>query len=122
MSAYDQRMVPKHLAVTPGPALSTLRAAATRTVSIIRCVGIVAAVAQVVIWHSYYLAVPWRLAGPVLAVTWGLVAMARLLRRWPAWRFAALDSGFYVLLALCARWYVPPLLRWRPTTMPTGRS
>ena len=104
-------MGPQHLAVTPGPALSTLRAAATRTASIIRCVGIVAAVAQVVIWHSYYLAVPWRLAGPVLAVTWGIVAMARLLRRWPAWQFAAVDSGFYVLLALCARWYVPALLR-----------
>ena len=111
MAAYDQLMGPKHPAVTPGPALSTLRAAATRTASIIRCAGIVAAAAQVVIWHSYYLAAPWRLAGPVLAVAWGIMATARLLRRWPTWQFAALDSGFYVLLALCARWYVPPLLR-----------
>ena len=98
-------------AVTPGPALTTLRAAATSSASIIRCVGIVAAVAQVAIWHSYYLAVPWRLAGPVTAMTWGIVVVARLLRRWPTWQFAALDSGFYVLLALCARWYVPPVLR-----------
>ncbi len=97
--------------MSPGPALTTLRAAATRTASIIRCVGIVAALAQVLIWHSYYLAVPWRLAGPVAAVAWGLAAMARLLRRWPTWQFAALDSAFYVLLALCARWYLPPVLR-----------
>lgn len=98
--------------MVPGPALTTLRAAATRTASIIRCVGIVAALAQVLIWHSYYLAVPWRLAGPAAAVAWGLAAMARLLlRRWPAWQFAALDSGFYALLALCAQWYLPPVLR-----------
>jgi signal transduction histidine kinase len=98
-------------AITPGPALTTLRAAATRTASIIRCVGIVCTAAQVIIWHSYYLAAPWRLAGPVTAVTWGIVAVAYLLRRWPRWQFAALDSGVYVLLALCARWYVPPVLR-----------
>jgi signal transduction histidine kinase len=97
--------------MAPGPAQTTLRAAATRTASIIRCVGIIAALAQVIIWHSYYLAVPWRLAGPAVAVAWGLAAMARLLRRWPTWQFAALDSGFYVLLALCAQWYLPPVLR-----------
>jgi signal transduction histidine kinase len=94
----------------PGPALTTLRAAATRTASIIRCVGIVCTVAQVAIWHVYYLAVPWRLAGPAIAAAWGIVAMVCVLRRWPAWRFAAGDSGVYVLLALCARWYVPPVL------------
>jgi signal transduction histidine kinase len=36
------------------------------------------------------------------------VAVAYLLRRWPTWQLAALDSGVYVMLALCARWYVPP--------------
>jgi signal transduction histidine kinase len=96
--------------MTPGPALTTLRATATRTASIIRCVGIVCTVAQVAIWHSYYLFAPWRLAGPGIAAAWGIVAMAYVRRRWPTWRFAAADSGVYVMLALCARWCVPPVL------------
>ena len=93
-----------------GPAITTLRAAATRTASIIRCIGIACTALQVMIWHSYYLAVPWRLAGPVAAMAWGSAVVAYLLRRWPVWRLAALDSGFYLVLALCARWFVPPVL------------
>jgi signal transduction histidine kinase len=93
-----------------GPAITTLRAAATRTASIIRCIGVACAVLQVIIWHSYYLAVPWRLAGPVAAMVWGSAVVAYLLRRWPVWQLAALDSGFYLVLALCARWFVPPVL------------
>ena len=34
-----------------------------------------------------------------------------LLRRWPVWQLAAVDSGVYVMLALCARWCLPPLMR-----------
>jgi signal transduction histidine kinase len=97
--------------VATGPAITTLRVAATRTASIIRCVGIVSTVVQVIIWHSFYLTVPWRLAGPVVAVAWGSAAVMYLLRRWPVWPLAAVDSGVYVVLALCARWCLPPLLR-----------
>ena len=93
-----------------GPAITTLRVAATRTASIIRCVGIVCTVVQVIIWHSFYLAAPWRLAGPVVAVAWGSATVMYLLRRWPGWQLAAIDSGVYVVLALCARWCLPPVL------------
>lgn len=96
---------------TAGPAVTTLRVGATRTVAILRCVGIVCTVAQVVIWHSYYLTVPWRLAGPVSGMAWGTAAVVYVSRRWPAWRLAAADSAFYMVLALCAGWYVPAILR-----------
>jgi len=97
--------------VATGPAITTLRVAATRTASIIRCVGMVFTAVQVIIWHSFYLTAPWRLAGPVVAVAWGSAAVMYLLRRWPVWQLAAVDCGVYVVLALCARWYVPPLMR-----------
>jgi len=66
---------------------------------------------QVIIWHSFYLTAPWRLVGPVVAVAWGIAAVMYLLRRWPVWQLAAVDCGVYIVLALCARWYVPPLMR-----------
>jgi signal transduction histidine kinase len=93
-----------------GPAITTLRIAATRTVSIIRCAGIVCTAAQVIIWHSFYAAVPWRLAGPVLAMAWGMVAVGYISRHWPSVPLAVTDSMVYIALALCARWYVPPVL------------
>jgi signal transduction histidine kinase len=93
-----------------GPAIVTLRIGATRTVAIIRCVGIVCTAAQVIIWHSFYGAVPWRLAGPILAMAWGMVAVGYLLRHWPPVPLAVTDSIIYLALALCARWYVPPVL------------
>jgi signal transduction histidine kinase len=97
--------------VAAGPAITTLRAGATRTVAILRCLGVACVIAQVIIWHSYYLSVPWRLAGPAAAVAWGTGAIVYVSRRWPAWPVAAADSGFYMLLALCARWYIPSVLR-----------
>jgi len=87
-----------------------LRIAATRTVSIIRCAGIACTAAQVIIWHSFYGAVPWRLAGPVLAMAWGMVAVGYLSRHWPSVPLAVTDSMVYIALALCARWFVPPVL------------
>ena len=93
-----------------GPAIATLRIAATRTVSIIRCAGIVCTAAQVIIWHSFYGAVPWRLTGPVLAMAWGMLAVGYMSRRWPSAPLAVTDSIVYIALALCARWYVPPVL------------
>ena len=93
-----------------GPAIATLRIAATRTVSIIRCAGIACTAAQVIIWHSFYGAVPWRLAGPILAMAWGMVAIGYISRHWPSVPLAVTDSMVYIALALCARWYVPPVL------------
>ncbi|MGD0703090.1 MAG: ATP-binding protein [Trebonia sp.] len=87
-----------------------MRIAATRTVSIIRCAGIACTAAQVIIWHSFYGAVPARLAGPVIAMAWGGVAVAYISRHWPSVRLAVTDSMVYMALALCARWYVPPVL------------
>jgi signal transduction histidine kinase len=87
-----------------------LRIAATRTVSIIRCAGIACTAAQVIIWHSFYGAVPWRLAGPVLAMAWGMVAVGYISRHWPSAPLAVTDSMVYMALALCARWFVPPVL------------
>jgi signal transduction histidine kinase len=79
-------------------------------VAIIRCAGIVCTAAQVVIWHSFYGAVPWRLAGPILTMAWGMMAAGYLWRRWPSVPLAITDSMIYIALALCARWYVPPVL------------
>jgi signal transduction histidine kinase len=93
-----------------GPAIVALRVGATRTVAIIRCAGIVCTAAQVVIWHSFYGAVPWRLAGPILTMAWGMMAVGYLWRHWPSVPLAITDSMIYIALALCARWYVPPVL------------
>jgi len=93
-----------------GPAITTLRIAGTKTVSIIRCVGIACTAAEVIIWHSFYGAAPWRLAGPVLAMAWGMAAVAYLSRRRPSVWLAVADSMVYMAIALCARWCLPPVL------------
>jgi signal transduction histidine kinase len=94
-----------------GPALTTLRAVVAYAASTLRLLGVICTVAQVVIWHSFYLAFSWRLAGPVAAVTWGIVAVTLLRRFHWGWLLTALDSCFYVSLALCTWWCVPPALR-----------
>jgi signal transduction histidine kinase len=94
-----------------GPATSTLRSAAVRTASIIRCVAIAYIAVQVVVWHSFYAADPWRLAGPIAAAAWGIALVAYLLRRWPVRQLAGIDSGVHVALALGAMWCVPPAMR-----------
>src|SRR5260370_841357 len=53
-----------------GPALTALRGVAVWAVSFIRAVVIAYIAVQVVIWHSFYSADAWRLAGPVAAVAW----------------------------------------------------
>jgi hypothetical protein len=93
-----------------GPAIATLRIAATRTVSIIRCAGIACTAAEVVIWRSFYGADPWRLAGPVLVMAWGMTAVWYISRHWPSVRLAVTDSAVYIAVALCARWFMPPVL------------
>jgi signal transduction histidine kinase len=82
-----------------------------RLASIPRCAGIVYIVVQVIIWHSFYTAVPWRLTAPVIAVAWATAALAYLRRGWPSPFFACVDCAVYVGLALGAEACVPPNVR-----------
>jgi signal transduction histidine kinase len=94
-----------------GPAMTTLRSVVARLASLVRCAGIAYIAVQVAVWHSFYLAVPWRLAGPVAASAWAAAVTVYLRRRWPAPLFACLDSAVYVALALSCQGCVPPSLR-----------
>jgi signal transduction histidine kinase len=77
----------------------------------VRCAGTIYIVVQVVIWHSFYTAGAWRLAGPALAVAWAVTVMVYLRRRWPSPFFAVVDSAVYLALALGAQECVPPAVR-----------
>jgi signal transduction histidine kinase len=94
-----------------GPAMTTLRSVVARLASLVRCAGVAYIAVQVAVWHSFYLAVPWRLAGPVAASVWAAAVTVYLRRRWPAPLFACLDSAVYVALALSCQGCVPPSLR-----------
>ena len=91
--------------------MTALRLVAARIARTIRCIAIGYVAIQVIIWHSFYAADPWRLAAPVAVVLWGAAAVAYLRRRWPAWQLAVTDSGFHLALALGAMWSVPPAMR-----------
>jgi signal transduction histidine kinase len=94
-----------------GPAMTTLRSVVARLASLVRCAGIAYIAVQVAVWHSFYTAGPWRLAGPVAASVWAAAVTIYLRRRWPAPLFACLDSAVYVALALSCQGCVPPGLR-----------
>lgn len=91
--------------------MAALRSVVARIAATIRCVGITYIIVQVVIWHAFYSAGPWRLAGPVAAAVWGLAAATFLRHRWPVCQLAGIDTGVYVALALSAGWCVPPAMR-----------
>jgi len=91
--------------------MTTLRSVVARLASLVRCAGIAYIAVQVAVWHWFYLAVPWRLAGPVAASVWAAAVTVYLRRRWPAPLFACLDSAVYVALALSCQGCVPPSLR-----------
>ena len=91
--------------------MTTLTSVIARIASTIRWVGVAYIAVQVVIWHSFYTAAWWHLAGPVLAMGWAAAAAVRLRRGPPTWQLAILDTCFYVLLALTAGWCVPPGMR-----------
>jgi signal transduction histidine kinase len=97
--------------VPAGPAITTLRSVIARIASVVRCFGIAYVGLQVAIWHSFYAASPWRLAGPVAAAVWGAAAVIYLRRLAPVWTFACIDSCFYIVLALTGEWCVPPATR-----------
>ena len=94
-----------------GPAMTTLGTVTARTAYLIRCVAIAYIGVQVLIWHSFYAAAPWRLAGPIGAVAWGAVMVAYLLRRRPGWPLVCADSGVQVALALSAALWIPAAMR-----------
>jgi signal transduction histidine kinase len=98
-------------ALPAGPAMMTLRSVVAPLASTIRSAGIAYIVVQVVIWHSFYTADWWRLAAPVIAVTWAAAVIVCLRRRWPSPFLAGVDSAFYVALALSAQECVPPSVR-----------
>ncbi len=91
--------------------MTGLRSVAARIARTVRCIASAYIAVQVIIWHSFYAADPWRLAGPAVAIAWGAAAVAYLRRRWPAWPLAGIDSGVYVVLALTAGWCVPAAIR-----------
>lgn len=94
-----------------GPAMATLRSVVAPLASTVRAAGVVYIGVQVVIWHAFYLADPWRLTGPAAAAAWGTAAVVSLRRRWPSPSLAALDLLVYMTLALGAQGTVPPQVR-----------
>jgi signal transduction histidine kinase len=117
MTGVMQRKRPAYAPADParepaGPAITALRAVASSTACVIRCLAIGYIALQVVIWHSFYSADPWRLAGPFAAMAWAAMVVAYLRGRWgQAWWRDGLDSAASVLLALGAGWCVPPAVR-----------
>jgi signal transduction histidine kinase len=91
--------------------MAVLRSVVQRMAAIVRAFGVSYVVVQVAIWHVYYAAHPWLLAGPLAAVAWGAAAAAYLLRRRPAWPLIVLDTSFYAALAIVAGTCVPPDMR-----------
>jgi signal transduction histidine kinase len=116
-SVITQRKRAVYVPVTPartpaGPAITALRAVAASTACVIRCLTIAYIALQVVIWHSFYSADPWRLAGPFAAIGWAALVVAYLRGRWGhVWWRDGLDSAASVLLALGAGWCVPSAVR-----------
>ena len=100
-----------------GPAIIALRAVASSTAGIIRCLAIAYIALQVLIWHSFYAGDPWRLAGPLAAMAWAAIVVAYLRGKWrQVWWRDGFDSAASVLLALGAGWCVPPAVRGDTTS------
>jgi signal transduction histidine kinase len=97
--------------VPTGPATTMLRSVIARFASVVRCAGIAYVVAQVVVWHSFYMADTTRLAGPIAVTLWAAAATIYLRRGWPGPLFAGIDSAVYIALALTAQGCVPPATR-----------
>jgi hypothetical protein len=91
--------------------MTTARSVAARTARTIRCIVIGYVAVQVAIWHSFYAADPWRLAGPAIAVAWAAVVVAYLRRSWPGWQLACLDTAIHVAFAIGLVWSVPAVMR-----------
>ena len=93
-----------------GPAVATFGTVAAATVTVVRCIAVGYIVIQVAIWHSFYAAAPWRLAGPAAAAACAAAVVAGLRHGLPARRLALADTSVHVTLALSAAAFVPPLM------------
>ena len=82
-----------------------------RITVILRGVALAEMVVQVIIWRSFYLASPWLLWGPAVALAWGCTSIGYLRRHRPRWQFACADTVVYAGLAFGAAWCVPPAIR-----------
>jgi signal transduction histidine kinase len=91
--------------------MAVLRSVIQKIAAVVRVFGVSYVVVQVAIWHAFFAAHPWFLAGPSAAVAWGLAAAAYLRRRRPLPRLIILDAGFYAALAISAGACVPPDMR-----------
>jgi len=91
--------------------MTVLRALIARIAIILRGMALAEMLAQVIIWHSFYLASPWLLWGPAVALASGGTAMACLRNRRPTARLAVADTALYAALALTAGSCVPAALR-----------
>ncbi len=94
-----------------GPAAAALSTVAVTTVTVVRCIGSAYIAASVLIWHGFYLAAAWRLAGPAAAVASAMGVVAGLRHGLPPRRLALADAVVHLTLALTVVWFVPPLVR-----------
>jgi hypothetical protein len=91
--------------------MAVLRSVVRRMAAVVRAFGASYVVVQVAIWHVYYAAHPWLLAGPLATLAWGGAAAAYLRCRRPGWPLIVLDTSFYAALAVTAGACVPPDMR-----------
>ena len=93
-----------------GPALATFGTVAAATVTVVQCIVVGYIAVQVAIWHSFYAAAPWRLAGPAAAAACAAAVVAGLRQGLPVRRLALADASVHAMLALSAVAFVPPLM------------
>jgi two-component sensor histidine kinase len=99
-------------ATTPiGPAVTTLRSVIARLAWVVRCTAVAYIAVQLIIWHSFYAAHPWRLAVPVAVMAWAVSVTVYLRQRSPATILVCVDSVVYAAVALGAQGTVPLSVR-----------
>ena len=92
--------------------MAVLKSVIQKIAAVVRIFGVSYVVVQVAIWHAFFAAHPWFLAGPLAAVAWGVTAAAYLRRRRPPPPpLIIVDVGFYAALAIGAGVCVPPDMR-----------
>src|SRR5215831_16814454 len=94
-----------------GPAMAVLDTLIIRIAVLLRGIALAEMVVQVIIWHSFYLASPWLLWGPAVALAWGCTSIVYLRRHRPTWQFVCADTAVYSVLAFGAAWCVPAAIR-----------
>ena len=87
--------------------MTVLSVMIVRIAAIVRGMAVGYVVVQVLIWHAFYLARPWTLWGPAVAVAWGCGAIAYLRHCPPRWPLICADTAVYAALAVGAAWCVP---------------